>query len=517
VEEQIKCEIENGRYKIVQDKPQVVSALGAIVKEGSDKVRLIHDGSRPDIGSLNHYAVNTPFSYQTLKDATSRINKGCFCAKLDLASAYRSVPLHQLDHRMAGLSWHFNGQQHPVYIQDQCLPFGARLSAAIFNTLTQAVRRIMSQQGYTNVVAYLDDFLLWADTEEECRRALNRLMSLVRELGFAINYNKVQTPTQRLTFLGVEIDTAKFTLSLPRDKLNQLQRELWGFVGKKSADKTQLQSLAGRLGWAAQVVHGGRTHTRRIIDKANTLYRQHHRTRITQAVLLDIYWWLDFLSIFNGTSPIVEYRAYTPVTIDACKRAAGGYYQGQWYNLQWKDWDETQDLHINMKEVLALEPAAQLWGHTWKDRLVTVYSDNRAAVSMINKGTSKCHIALSSLRNVFWLSAIHNFRIKAVYYPGKYNTIADRASRLQEYNGYAKLAAAIASSAGTSSTHPDYGYNPTTAGWGGGQDAGQCISHQHQEVILHPSQSIPNILQDAGGIPSTHLATAHMQIHSAPI
>ena len=33
-----------------------------------------------------------------------------------------------------------------------------------------------------------------------------------------------------------------------------------------------------------------------------------------------------------------------------------------------------------MKEVLALEPAARLWDHLWANRLVTVYSDNTAAV-----------------------------------------------------------------------------------------------------------------------------------------
>ena len=47
VEDQILTEIENGRYRIVSDKSHIVSALGAIPKKNSPKMRLIHDASRP--------------------------------------------------------------------------------------------------------------------------------------------------------------------------------------------------------------------------------------------------------------------------------------------------------------------------------------------------------------------------------------------------------------------------------------------------------------------------------------
>ena len=93
--------------------------------------------------ALNDFATNTPFSYQTLYQATSLIRRGDYLAKLDLSSAYRSVKLHSSDQHMADLRWTFN-EEDPVYIQDQRLPFGARLSAGIFNTLTQVVRRIMA-------------------------------------------------------------------------------------------------------------------------------------------------------------------------------------------------------------------------------------------------------------------------------------------------------------------------------------------------------------------------------------
>ena len=50
---------------------------------------------------------------------------------------------------------------------------------------------------------------------------------------------------------------------------------------------------------------------------------------------------------------------------------------------------------------------------------------------------------MNSLRNVFWMSAIYNFRLKAVYYPGKFNTVADSISRLHEKDGYKRLTNAL--------------------------------------------------------------------------
>ena len=514
VQEQIQCELDNGRYHIVKERPTIVSALGAIPKEGTDKIRLIHDGSRPEGGCLNHYAVNEPFSYQTLEDATARIGKGNMMSKIDLSSAYRSVLTHKDDHKMAGLAWSFDKGER-CYMVDKRLPFGARLSAGIFNTLTQAVRYMMRREGLYNVVIYLDDCLVWGADKAECLKAQIRLMAILRELGFAINYNKVIMPTTRLTFLGVEIDTEAFTLGLPANKVSELQEELRHMATRHSASKTMLQSLAGRLSWASQVVYGGRPHTRRIIDRLNTLQHQHHRTRITQCMMLDIRWWLDYVSVFNGSVPILDYRVYIPVQIDACTAAGGGYFAGDYYHLMWEHCEQqVADLHINMKEVLALEPAARLWGHMWKDRMVTVYSDNQAAVSIINKGTSKCPIAMRSLRGVFWMSAVLNFRIKAVYYPGVRNVLADRASRLHEPGGWRRLQRALGAVAGTPGTCICSLYGQCNGCGYTGPDSGILpgggICNNNKEILLHTPEDLLGVLQEAGGVSSTSLHHINM-------
>jgi len=158
VEKQILTELEEGRYVVVQTKPTIVSALGAIVKKNGS-IRLIHDASRPDGTSLNSYAIlESKMRFESIDTAERLLHPGYFMAKLDLKSAYRSVLLHPSQYDLTGLKWTFKGHKTATYLVDTRLPFGARFSPGIFHNLTQAVKVIMRERGHTGLVVYLDDF-----------------------------------------------------------------------------------------------------------------------------------------------------------------------------------------------------------------------------------------------------------------------------------------------------------------------------------------------------------------------
>ena len=71
-------------------------------------------------------------------------------------------------------------------------------------------------------VSYLDDFLVIADTLEECQAAQMHLISLLLSLGLPINWGKLISPSQRVTFLGIIIDTNLQRIERPTDKLERL-------------------------------------------------------------------------------------------------------------------------------------------------------------------------------------------------------------------------------------------------------------------------------------------------------
>ena len=64
--------------------------------------------------------------------------------------------------------------------------------------------------GYT-ANAYLDDFLIFGKCFAECSGAMHTLINLLRQLGFANNWSKVEGPSQQLVFLGVVVDLASMT------------------------------------------------------------------------------------------------------------------------------------------------------------------------------------------------------------------------------------------------------------------------------------------------------------------
>ena len=435
VEKQISDEIRDGNYVITQTKPTIVSALGAIPKPHSDKIRLIHDCSRPQHCNVNSYATTHHFSYVTVEKAVSQIKPNAYLAKIDLKSAYRHVPIHPSSYRATGLSWTFKGDHHTTYLYDNKLPFGAAKSPEIFHRLTQAVTRMIARRGFRTILAYLDDFLIFGDSKHECELAYSELILLLGELGFSINWEKAVAPTQRLTFLGIEIDTVLRQLILPESKLCELRALLGETLTKRSITKRDLQSLVGKLNFAARVIFGGRTFLRRIIDAMNKLSRPHHHSRLNFQLRADLSWWAEFLSVFYGKTFFVESEpvASEEFSTDACPIGGGGFFRGDWFYINWEvDNPDLAKAHINLKETFTVLVVLEQWKHQLRDKWIVVRSDNRTTISALNKGTCHNPQIMQWLREIFWLSATHNFRVTAHYIPSKSNTVADAISCLHE-------------------------------------------------------------------------------------
>lgn len=195
----------------------------------------------------------------------------------------------------------------------------------------------------------------------------------------------------------------------------------------------------GKLNWACRVVYGGRTFLWRILDTVNSLSPS-GKFRLDSTFCSDITWWVNFLKVFNGTRLFLDRSPTVDVATDACPVAAGGYFRGDWFyhnfSLDTPAWEKQ---HINHKETLAIILAAKRWGRFWSNQCIIIHSDNQAAIQIINKGTTASAIIMNELRTLFWLSALNNFHITAVYLEGAKNMLADSYSHMHEPKGSSKL------------------------------------------------------------------------------
>lgn len=436
VERQLRTEIQEGRYKVCQEKPILISALGAIDKPNGG-IRLITDCSQPkNCGAVNEYAnhiIST--KYQTVDDAVNIIRKfDCpYLAKVDLKSAYRSVAISRNNYPFMGLKWRFTGDKYFTYFYDIAMCFGSRKAPGIFHTLTQAVRRMMKRKGYDCVV-YLDDFLIIAPSQDECQKGLSTLISLLRKLGFAIAWDKVIAPTMELIFLGININTRTKSLSLPQEKVQQMFTLLASFAKKKRASLKQLQQLAGKLAWCSRVVNIGRIYLQRVLDIMRPLQISTHKVVLTEEFKKDIHWWIQYLHAFNCKTyaPIITQEVV--IQSDACSQGAGVLIPDfDWMYAMWKcDLPHMSNMHITCKETMAVILGIYRWAPLLRDTLITVETDNVYTKAVMNKGACKNEFIMHHLRYVGWLSVIFNFKINCVHVKGTNNITADCVSRLTE-------------------------------------------------------------------------------------
>ena len=437
IDDYIKEELRLGRIIRLEEGRQCegvhVSRFGVIPKPHQPgKWRLITDLSSPKGVSVNDGIdpALCSVSYASLDDAVRvimRLGKGTLLAKLDVASAYRIVPVHPVDRPLLGMRW-----RGELYV-DGSLPFGLRSAPKIFTALADALLWIMGNQGVSEAMHYLDDFLILGRPEsDQCRAALQSSLHLCEALGVPIAEQKIEGPATELSFLGIQIDSVAGTLRLPPEKLRRLQVLVKSWQGKKSCKKRDLLSLIGQLQHACRVVKAGRTFLWRMIRLSTVPKELHHWVRLNRAFLSDLQWWDFFLEDWNGVMLCSGVSVQPPtgtITSDASGHWGCGAFnnKGQWFQLRWPAvWS---DVHITVKELLPIVVACAVWGRQWRGKAVRCRCDNAAVVAIMKSGTSKHPLAMHLVRCLFFFTAGHQLTLRPEHLPGRENVAADHLSR----------------------------------------------------------------------------------------
>ena len=422
----------------------VVSPLNTVPKRDSDERRVIVDLSWPCGTSVNDGIPSDSFlgepislTYPTIDsivDAVISLGPGCLLYKRDLKKAYRQFPVDPKDYHLLGYTW-----DNQFYF-DTVLTMGLRSAAMACQRSTSAVSWISRQQG-RSLFNYLDDFI---GVSSPCTATsdFQALGDLLTSLGLQESSEKSCSPSPVMVCLGVQLDTNNFTLSVSSERLCEIETLLDQWLTKRTATKSALQSLVGKLVFVSKCVRQSRVFIARILALLGKLRHNHHHANLTAEFRKDLVWWRRFLREYNGVSMINIAKWTSPDQVfstDACLAGCGGVCDDQYFRGVFPPFISEQNLDISSLELLTIVVALKLWGARWTGLRITVRCDNEAAVTVVNTGRCRNPFMNSCLREICYFAAIHEFEVCAVHIPGVSNYFADLLSRWDSCSLSAKV------------------------------------------------------------------------------
>lgn len=441
LQQKIDGEVALGRILGPFDCPPLqgltLSPVRVIPKPGSSKTRLIFNLSHPPTNSVNGLIHDDAkcVSYCSVTDVAAHIQRVCgpsaYLAKVDLADAYRFVPVAKTD-------WQFLGMRVGTnFYVDRMLPMGAASSCKIFQRVSDAIAAafLAYHQGPVRVFNYLDDFLFVAGTHADCESALTAFESLCASADIPLAAHKTVRSTTCLTFLGIGLDTIHMSLFLPEEKATKYHYELTAFLRKKRPKVREWQKMAGRLAHAAQVIPSGRVFIGSTYSRLSGVLAQHQSKRrgISAEVHEDLNVWLVFLESvtvrrhFSLLSP--GKSSIPPIYTDASSSVGyGGVCGQQWFAGRWPAGKFTHR-NIAFLELYAVLVALQLWVPRDADMTVRVYTDNQALVPVLNKLSSRDATLRRLLRRIALLCLDRNCLLFVTHVAGAANIGPDLLSR----------------------------------------------------------------------------------------
>ena len=321
-----------------------------------------------------------------------------------------------------GMTW------EGVIFIDTALPFGLRSAPKIFTAIADTAEWIVRQQGVEFIMHYLDDFLVMTIAEEY--RGSHALRILLETFfGLPVAWDKLEAPTPCLRFLGFELDSLQEEIRIPDKKLDDIRRELQGWIGRKSCRRKDLESLVGRLYHASRVVKPGKTFMRHLFEVLFGALRSHHHIRLSSEVHSDILWWCIFMADWNGISIILHPKSPSSIVwTDASGLLGCGAIcltLARWLQLPWKGLKETLNEEVDSiiwMELLPIVLACVVWGPAWHVQRVIVNYDNTGVVAIANSGYSKAPRIMHLLWCLFFVRPRYQFSLHAVYIEGINNT-----------------------------------------------------------------------------------------------
>ncbi|KAI2666758.1 Transposon Ty3-G Gag-Pol polyprotein [Labeo rohita] len=165
-----------------------------------------------DLQALNRSLLRLSFKMLTTKRMLTCIRHQDWFAAIELKDAYFHISI--LPRHRPFLQFAFEGRAY----QYKVLPFGLSLSPRVFTKVAEAALSSLWRMGI-RILNYLDDWLLIAHSRDVLCEHRDLVLRHLSHLGLQVKREKSKlSPVQRISFLGVELDSVNMTARLTNEQ-----------------------------------------------------------------------------------------------------------------------------------------------------------------------------------------------------------------------------------------------------------------------------------------------------------
>ena len=374
-----------------------------------------------DLTEFNKAVEYEHFKMTSLQTALDALRPGAWMASVDLKDAYYSVPVRVQDRKFLRFIW------EGVLYQFVGLPNGLSCAPRVFTKILKPLFAKMAESGF-ECFPYIDDSFVIADSEEECRQAVEALCVNLDRLGFVIHDKKsVFQPTQDLVFLGFWIDSVTMTVALTEEKRAKFTRA--DLLDKDSVSVREVAGLVGLMTAYSPAVEYGGAHIKQLELEKNQALLAHKGNfegsmTLSAQAKCDITWWLGHLQLERKVRlDPPERKLFT----DASNEGMGAHMGDLRAGGRWSP--EEKASHINVLELRAVLFGLQSLCQE-ESVHVQVFTDNTTALAYVKHMGGVKSVECNKVAKEIWeWCEVKNLWLTISHIPGVLNTLADFKSR----------------------------------------------------------------------------------------
>jgi hypothetical protein len=367
-----------------------------------------------DFRGINDITIKNRYPLPNIKELQDRLSNAKWFTALDLRDGYHLIRIKK------GEEWKTAFRTRYGHFEYTVMPFGLTNAPATFQAL---INNVLREYLDIFVVAYLDDILIYSETEEEHVRHVKQVLRALDKYYLRLKPQKCKFHQQEVAFLGYMVGANGIRMS--EEKI-QVVRD-W----PKIENVKGVQSFLGFLNFNRQFIKDFSKIARPLTQltrkdtpfvwskEAEEAFQQLKKASITPPCF----------RIFQAGQPLRFETDASDLALGGC---ASQMHDGKWhpiayYSRKFTPAKENYDVHD--KELMAIVSCLEHWRiYAESCSALTIYTDHK---NLVNFTTTKT----LNRRQVRWSEMLGQYKFKVVYTPGKDNGRADALSRRPDIAG----------------------------------------------------------------------------------